>query len=214
MHQVVILDYGINNVLSIQNAMKLLNVDTLLAKKPEDIENGEKIILPGVGSFEKGMHELAKKGFIDALINAKKKKKYILGICLGMQLLMSSSSEFGAHTGLNFIKGKVEKIPRQISTEEVRKIPHIGWNTINVNLKTNHKILKNLINAEKNNHFYYFVHSYCALPENNQNIAAYSFFKKFKFPSIIINENLIGVQFHPERSGKRGLEFLSHFIGL
>lgn len=212
--EVIIIDYGTNNILSLKNAFKLLNIETILTKNPDDILNAQKIVLPGVGAFEKAMKELNKLGFSDALKIANNKNIPILGICLGMQLIMSSSSEFGEHKGLNLIEGSVKKIPQNNKGSTKRKIPHVGWNKLKTNIQSESNLKDYFEKSEKINEFYYFVHSFYASPNSEKNIVSYSEYQDFLFPSIISKRNLYGVQFHPEKSGKVGLEFLSIFGSL
>ncbi len=212
MQKITIIDYGINNLESIKMAFNSLGYKALLTSDPKELELSDKIILPGVGSFEKGMKELKKIKIIDSLEKAFINNKPILGICLGMQMLMERSEEFGTHKGLGFIKGDVKKLPEGEGNVKIRKIPNVGWNKLSINEKSS-SIYKNIIMESYEKKFYfYFTHSFFAKPLENNNVLCTTNYNEFKFASVITCNNLIGCQFHPEKSGKSGLKLLQKFI--
>ena len=198
-----IVDYGLGNIQSIKNAI-LFNspeVKVELIKNPEGLSQVDKLILPGVGAFGDAMRLINEKGWDQSINEEAKKGKYILGICLGMQLLSSKSFEFGQHQGLNLIKGEVIKF--DLSTN--CRIPHIGWN--NVHFDVEHP----LTNGIDQNSDFYFVHSYHFRCANKEDQLASTNYEK-NFTSIVARENVMGTQFHPEKSQGVGLKLISNFI--
>lgn len=195
-----ILDYGIGNVRSVHNMLWKIGSKPLLVKHPEDLKRVNKLILPGVGSFDSAMVNLEKLGFIDSLVDYAK-NNYLLGICLGMQVLGTHSQE-GNKRGLNLIPGKIIKF-----SNLTLPVPHVGWNY--VDYKDN---VLNISNMPKNR--YYFVHSYYYKPDDsNHEMAATNY--GINFSSAISNgENIFGTQFHPEKSHHFGKALLTKFIGL
>lgn len=209
--KIIILDYDIGNVKSIYNAFRFNLANVQVSRKKEDIIVADGLVLPGVGAFAKGMENLNKYKLIDQLYLHAEKEKPILGICLGMQLLLESSHEFGRTKGLGFFKGEVRKLE---SGSKKLKIPFVGWNKLckpNKIIKWNESILKN-INEDD---LMYFVHSYYVdLVDRDENLLSNSFFGEFEFPSSIVKKNIYGCQFHPEKSSISGLKIINNFIKL
>lgn len=201
--QILILDYGSGNVKSVLNICKYLEENTIISNDIDNIKKCSHIILPGVGSFKSSMDKVKKnlplKEIMDQIII---KKKPILGICVGMQLLANTGYEFGEYTGLGLIDGSVKKL----ETNEY-PLPNIGWNHVVV--EKENILFKKL---EKNNSFY-FVHSFAFEAKNEDNIIASSLYEK-KFVCAIQKENIFGVQFHPEKSQKSGIQLLKNFINI
>lgn len=194
-----IIDYGMGNLKSVQNALNYLKIKNQVTNSYEEIVNSKKLILPGVGSFSKAMEELNRHNLIPILKEEITiKKKPILGICLGMQLL-SDWGEEGDCKGLGFLPGKVKKF-------EVgeKKIPHVGFN--NVTFKKSNPLFKGI----NNNSDYYFVHSYHFSTWKTENILGETEYG-INFVSSVNFENIYGVQFHPEKSQKNGLKLLNNF---
>jgi glutamine amidotransferase len=207
---VVIVDYGLGNLFSIEQACKYLGYSTTLSSNPEIILGASNLILPGVGSFEVAMRQLNNHDLVKTLQDFVKTGKPIMGVCLGMQLLFNESYEFGKHTGLGFIEGCVIKFPEKVNEQNIR-IPHIGWNEIyNGNIDWSHTPL----NSTKNETLMYFVHSYYVKPVLNENILTYSNYDGFEFCSSVKKDNVFGFQFHPEKSGKEGLLIYDNFLKL
>ncbi len=207
---IAILDYGLSNLLSVQRAVELFREDVKIVNTPEELLQAEKIVLPGVGAFEDGMNGLRKHGLDIALHQATQKGTPIMGICLGMQMLFEESDENGVHTGLGLIKGRVEKIPNQTVEGKKQCVPHIGWNhlyTEKEEKQWNQGILKGLeIGTET-----YFVHSYEGKPEKKEDLLAFTTYGGRKICAAVQHENVIGLQFHPEKSGKLGLKIIENF---
>ncbi|MEO6902166.1 MAG: imidazole glycerol phosphate synthase subunit HisH [Bacteroidia bacterium] len=202
---IVIVDYGIGNLASVLNMFKKIgSKNVVISGNKETIANASKLLLPGVGAFDAGMNNLEKSGLIP-LLNKKalEEKVPVLGICLGMQLLTKRSDE-GVKPGLSWIDGETVKF--NFDPELKLKIPHIGWNYINVQ-KPNP-----LIDLESKNRFY-FVHSYYVkCHDKNQSIATSNF--GIDFTCMVNKENIFGVQFHPEKSLKFGMKLLENFSKL
>jgi imidazole glycerol-phosphate synthase subunit HisH len=200
---IAVLDYGMGNVGSIINMLKKIGADALLAKNPEDIIKSDKIILPGVGSFDSGMNKLKKSGMYEEIKNqALIEKKPILGICLGMQMLGRKSAE-GVEEGLGFIP--FDNIRFDFNGRKEIKIPHMGWDVTKTNLKDD-PIVKDLDSFQR----YYFVHSFHAVCDNNENILMTCDYG-YEFAAAVKNGNIYGFQFHPEKSHRFGMALLENF---
>lgn len=201
---IAIIDYGMGNLGSIHNMLYRLGHNSCITSDAEEIISSEKLILPGVGAFDNGITSLKKMGLIQALNEVVKiKKKPLLGICLGMQLLLESSEE-GRLEGLSWIKGHSSRFNFNHLQQRV-PVPHMGWNYIIK--KKNHPILRNV----DNDYRFYFVHSYRVVPHVSEDILTYSKYGDIKFVSSIQQENIVGVQFHPEKSHKFGMSILDNF---
>jgi imidazole glycerol-phosphate synthase subunit HisH len=211
MKKVTIIDYGVGNLLSLRMALEHLGAKVVITRDKDLILDSSHIILPGVGAFSKAM-SLIKEYKIDKyLIDTKNKGANILGICLGMQLLMTSSQEFGFSKGLNFIEGEVISISNLKEYEENTKIPNIGWfKIIEKNSDTLHSMLKNISNTDT----FYFVHSFVCKTKDYQSFKYYADYSNLEITAVIAKEKVIGCQFHPEKSGNSGLKFLDNFIKL
>ena len=198
---VVLIDYGVGNILSIKRSIK---IDKLtITDKIDAIESASHIILPGVGSFKSAVELLKKKNLYNYLKNISKKKK-ILGICLGMQLLFTQSNEGGFITeGLNLIKGNVKKI---VTQDSKYKVPNIGWRKLEV--VKNDTIIKNI-----NDNYYYFIHSFHVdAREIGEFLIAKLNYNESQIASIVKNNNIFGCQFHPEKSSTDGVKLINNFL--
>jgi len=202
---IVIIDLGISNVQSVLKAFNCFEQNVKISDKIKDLNEASHLVLPGVGSFEKGIASLNKKNLYDTLVNLVEVKKVpILGICLGMQLFATYGFENNVKTkGLNLISGEVIKIKEM---NDVR-IPHVGWNNVNF-LKKN----SILINVEDNSNFY-FTHSYHFNCSNEENVIAETNYG-LNFVSIVKKDNIYGIQFHPEKSLKFGIKILNNFSNI
>ena len=207
-----IIDYGVGNILSLKNSLEYLGASVLLTNKREEILQSTHIILPGVGAFSNAMNLVNELKLKDILYTASKKNIYLLGICLGMQLLLSESEEFGLTKRLNLIPGKVKSIKNFSKKNLDIKLPHIGWNKIfrSNAYKKEIPILKNL---SMDDHFY-FVHSYMSVTTDENNHLFSTSYSGINIPAIIGNKNIFGFQFHPEKSSTAGLKLLKNFINL
>ena len=205
-NKIVILDYNMGNLRSVQKAFEKFGCDAIVTNNHDTIKNADKIVLPGVGAFKDGMKHLEELGLIDILnreviIN----KKPFLGVCLGMQLIANKSYENGETNGLGWVDAEVIKFDFSNSSKKL-KIPHVGWN--NVNFKN-----KNiLLNAVPDNSDFYFVHSYYL--HTQEDIVTSTTDYGFDFVSSVNKNNIYAFQFHPEKSQKVGLKILENFINL
>lgn len=202
---IAIIDYGLGNLTSVANALEFMNIDFKITNKIEDIKKADKLILPGVGAFKYGMKNLQELGLIDVLNEeVLLKKKEILGICLGMQLMCKKSYEGGEHKGLGWINAEVLRF--DFNGEKLR-IPHVGWNDVKCN--TNSLLFK----GGRETQTFYFVHSYYLKPAEPSLVIGTCNYG-FDFCAVIKKENILAVQFHPEKSQHEGLNLLKHFSEL
>lgn len=203
-----VIDYGCGNLQSIANALNKIGAKYKLVSNPADLDDYQKIILPGVGSFDHAIRSLEKNAFIEAIkIWTRSKDNKILGICLGMQLLCNSSQEsLDNKKGLGLIDAEV-KCLTESSNNKSLKVPHMGWNEISILVSDNQ-----LLSEIKDNSDFYFVHSFGVFCNNERDVLATTEHGA-KFTSIFYNdENIYGVQFHPEKSQKSGLNLLRNFV--
>jgi imidazole glycerol-phosphate synthase subunit HisH len=202
---VIIVDYGTGNLNSVKRSLDILEVSSVISSDPKDIAIAEKIILPGVGHFGKAMSNLKRLNLLDPLHNAALvKRKPILGICLGMEL-MAEKSEEGNANGLGWFEAEI--IQFNISNKKKYKVPHMGWNQICI--KKNSSLMKNVPEFSE----FYFVHSYHLKIKNQSDLLNETEYE-VTFPSAIEKDNIFGVQYHPEKSHDAGLQLLKNFIEL
>lgn len=211
----VIVDYGLGNLFSVEKAIKYMGVDAETTDNAEEIVRADYLILPGVGAFKDGMDGLRSKKLIEPICKFLDTEKPFLGICLGMQLLMTESEEFGLHKGLDFVKGKVVKF----SNDSGVKIPHMGWNSVILPLgvkdKAKDNFWKNTIFENiKIGDTAYFVHSYIAIPDDQSYVLSETKYGSVVFCSAFRKDNIFACQFHPEKSGETGLKILKQFLKL
>jgi len=200
-----IVDYNMGNLASVKNAFASLGEDTVVVSDPAKFKDYDKLVLPGVGAFGDAMEHLKERNMVKALQEYALSGKYMLGICLGMQLLFDSSQEFGFHEGLGLIKGDVKAFDSSKFSEPL-KVPHMGWNRM---FTTNHPLFKNL----DENHYLYFVHTFHVTCKDTNDIIGKTNYG-YEFASAVAHENVMGIQPHPEKSHENGLKILKNFIGL
>lgn len=201
--QVVVIDYGIGNVFSVCNALLRVDATPVLSADPAVICQAERVILPGVGAFSKAMDNLRRQGLDHAIAAFIATGRPFLGICIGMQVLMERSTELGEHVGLGYIKGSVDRLKESTVGIDKIKVPHIGWRNIVLHKKSE------LIGQKEN--YFYFVHSYTCNTAYDHNLLATVNCPNGNISAVIGIDNILGVQFHPERSGPDGLRFLQRF---
>ncbi len=201
---IAIIDYGMGNIHSVQKALESMGAKTVVTNKPADIKSCDKAVLPGVGAFDDAVLELKKQNLIDALNEFIRAGKMFLGICLGMQLLFEESEEAKTTKGLDVLKGAVKKF----ENKDGLKVPHMGWNQLK-KVPGDCPLLKNI----PDNSYVYFCHSYYPQPKEQRVIAATTDYG-VDFTSIVWQDNIYGVQFHPEKSQEVGLKILRNFVSL
>jgi imidazole glycerol-phosphate synthase subunit HisH len=195
---ITIIDYGVGNLRSVQKGFEHVGLKAEIVDNPEAVVNAPAVVLPGVGAFKDAMESLKKTGMDQAVQEVVKKGTPLLGICLGLQLLFNSSEEFGLTEGLGIIPGKVVKF------DEGLKIPHMGWNEMEI--VNPNPIIKGIPNGSA----FYFVHSYYCLPDHTKDIVTATEYG-IKYTSIAAKDNVFGIQFHPEKSSTLGLQILKNF---
>lgn len=211
--KVTIIDYGISNILSVARALSHCGAETLITDSADDIIQAEALILPGVGAFEDGMRGLRERKLLDPIKTYASQGHPFMGICLGMQMMLSTSEEFGIHEGLGLIPGRVVRIEGTTIHGEPHKIPHIGWNNLRLPLgKTNSFWEKTILSGFEENKEVYFVHSYTAVPDNEEHRLADAYYGGRLISAVIRKDNLWGCQFHPEKSGLVGLRIIENFL--
>ncbi len=196
-----IVDYGAGNLRSVCNAIAALGYEPKLATSPKEVLAARALIFPGVGAAASAMEHLKKLGLDEAIRKYVKSGRYLLGVCLGLQLLLTYSEEDGRQECLGLIPGVVKKLPGG------QKIPHMGWNQVRQRIK--HPIFDAIADGDN----FYFVHSYYARPEEKKFVAGETDYG-VKFCSVLAHDNLIATQFHPEKSGGVGLKVYQNFIRL
>jgi glutamine amidotransferase len=208
--KVVLIDYGVGNLLSVQRAFDQVGYPIEITSDPTSIMQAEKLVLPGVGAFNKAMkaiNSLNLSGYIQEFV---KMNRPILGICLGMQLLFDSSDENGNTKGLGLISGKIVPIKDYVGGDI--KVPHIGWQELKMEIKKEsvpHKPL--ILDGISHSDNFYFVHSFIAIVQDRSHLAAYCTYGGIEIPAVVAHGNIMGCQFHPEKSGKSGLRFIKNF---
>ena len=209
--KVAIIDYGLGNLFSIKQACENVGLKPFITANEKTISKSDAIILPGVGAFGHAMNCLRDNYLIEPLLEFAKSGKPFMGVCLGMQLLFSKSEEFGLNNGLNIINGSIRKFPNSFKGHNI-KSPQIQWNRIKKNNSNDwsNSPLKNI----KNDTFMYFVHSFYCEPTNKSNILAYTNHMGFEYASAVIKDNIIGFQFHPEKSSLQGIQIYSSWANL
>lgn len=198
---IVIIDYGMGNLKSVYNGLKVLGIECKISSSVEDIREAKALILPGVGAFKDAMDNLCKNSLDKVIKEECAKGKFLLGICLGMQMLFDKGYESETRNGLGLLKGNIVKM----EPEEYVKIPHMGWN--NLIFKQQCGINKGLTGDS----FVYYVHSFYAKDYDEGDLVAYSEYGGLIIPGLVRKGNVLGTQFHPEKSGDVGLEILKNF---
>jgi glutamine amidotransferase len=207
---IAIVDYGMGNLRSVHKAVERTGYEAQVTADPQEVLDASQIILPGVGAFRDCMHNLEELHLLEPVIRSIEAGKPFLGICLGLQLLFEESDEFGLHRGMRILPGKVTKFPEDIQDPETGQpypIPHMGWNTIEIKKEIP------LFAGIESGSFFYFVHSYYAIPQDHTDIAATTPYG-IEFACAVQRDNLYAVQFHPEKSQEIGLRLLRNFGGL
>lgn len=208
--EVVVIDYGVGNLLSVQRGLEHCGAKVTLTAEPDKILAARKVVLPGVGAFGNAMEALHNLDLVTVIREIANKQIPLLGICLGMQLLLEESEEFGITTGLGLIPGSVIPVPIRSKSGEIQKIPHIGWSSLQLSegmdgwdgtlLQDNHP-----------GESAYFVHSFMAAPTDPHHRIADCKYGGYSIAAVIGSGRITGCQFHPEKSGEVGLKILRRF---
>lgn len=210
---VVVVDYGIGNVFSVCNALKKVGAEPVLTRDPAAILSADRLVLPGVGAFARAMDALRGYGLDDALRQFVETERPFLGVCIGMQVLMDVSAEFGEHAGLGFIKGRVQRIPDK-GDGGLLRVPHICWSRVRAAKVAVGEAWEGSVLRGGEGREFYFVHSYHAQPDDPAQLLAVVDYGGNEITAAIRKDNITGVQFHPERSGPEGLRLLQNFMTL
>jgi len=210
-HEVTVIDYGVGNLLSVQRGLEHCGAEVTLTADAEQILAAKRVVLPGVGAFGNAMQALERLSLIAVIRELAHRQTPLLGICLGMQLLLEESEEYGVTTGLGLIPGRVIPVPARTVSGEMQKIPHIGWSALhpsNAPDGWNGTILQENRSGEAA----YFVHSFMAVPSTPAHRIAECAYGGHLIPAVIGRDCITGCQFHPEKSGDVGLKILRRFI--
>ena len=209
--EVTIIDYGVGNLLSVQRGFESCGARVVLTSNPDQILSSKRIVLPGVGAFPNAMEALNKLDLITVIQELDKLSTPLLAICLGMQLLMYESDEFGVTAGLGLIPGRVVAVPKENIAGDLQKVPHIGWSALKSSTKT-HNWNGTLLQDNEIGDAAYFVHSFMAQPADDKNLFAHVVYGGHRISAVIAKNQITGCQFHPEKSGEVGLKILRRFI--
>lgn len=210
---VTVIDYGVGNLFSVQKALEHCGATVKLVSDPEDLKHASKVLLPGVGAFADAMRQLNANGMDEAIKVYAASGAPLFGICLGMQMLLDSSSEFGHSEGLGLIPGTVGPIPAQDNSGGALKVPHIGWSSLVFPQARSSWDGTLLESVDPRNSAVYFVHSYMVLPHAVEHRIADCLYGDTAVAAVVAKDNVCGAQFHPEKSGKIGLSMLRSFVG-
>lgn len=209
-HEVIVIDYGVGNLLSVQRGLEHCGAKVILTADPEQILAAKRVVLPGVGAFGNAMQALEQLNLVSVIRELAYCQTPLLGICLGMQLLLEESEEFGVTVGLGLIPGRVIPVPAQTLLGQTQKIPHIGWSELhpsNVSGVWDGTLLQDNSPGDAA----YFVHSFMAVPLNPAHRIAECVYGGHPIAAVIGRDRITGCQFHPEKSGEVGLKILRRF---
>ncbi len=208
--RVTVIDYGLGNLLSVKRGFEFFNADVTITSDPKKILSSPRVVLPGVGAFPQGMQALSELKLIPVIEELAERGTPILAICLGMQLIMDYSEEFEMTAGLGLIPGSVVKIPSRSEKGKLQKVPHIGWNSL-LPADKETKWNATLLQENEIGDFFYFVHSYMAVPSIREHRLADTYYGEQLVSAVVLKGNITGCQFHPEKSGEQGLKILKSF---
>lgn len=211
--RVHVVDYGVGNLYSLINALREIGCDALLTPDPDAVTTADRLILPGVGAFASTYATFRARGMEDAVRRYLDRQRPMLGICVGMQMLMTQSEEFGITQGLDIIPGTVSRIADQSPEGIPHKIPHIGWTDV-VPAEGGSEWKSPVFNGIAPGTPFYFVHSYSAQPSEPDFRLADGFYNGVRITASVTRGHVTGTQFHPEKSGRAGLQLLHNFAKL
>jgi len=211
--EVVIVDYGLGNLFSVRKAFEHCGASVVVSSNPEVVQRAQRLVLPGVGAFRDGMAGLRERGLIEPVLAVARADRPLLGICLGMQMLMTRSEEFGDHEGLGIVPGSVLAIPRTDVEGSPLRIPHIGWSPL-VPPAPAVDWSGSILETTPTGTAVYLVHSFTAWPEHESHRLADCWYGGRRISAAIRLGNVYGCQFHPEKSGAAGLAIIRRFLSL
>jgi glutamine amidotransferase len=210
-YKIAVVDYGMSNMFSIKNALEMLGFECKVTSDYESILSADGAILPGVGAFPEAMKRIEQFGLGEAIGEFISSGKPFMGICLGFQLLFEESDEKGSTKGLGIIKGRVRNFPVDSNT---MRVPHVGWNRVKKNELSDKKHAENPVKIFDNGGYFYFIHSCYVRPSDNTNIYTTTEYGGVEFCSSVWKDNVFGCQFHPEKSGDKGIRILSEIFSV
>ena len=207
-----ILNIGLGNIESIKRCLLELGVHPIIVSDSLSISKCSHLIMPGVGEFDSVVSAFHEKDMWNPMVDfLNDPNRRFLGICIGMQILFDQSDEHGKHAGLGFIPGRVVKIPQDKSCTVKRKIPHIGWSALQYP-EHRQNWENSVLESTNEGDFFYFVHSFMAMPYDNKHILAQCDYEDLTITASVKKDNITGCQFHPEKSAESGLEIINHFL--
>jgi imidazole glycerol-phosphate synthase subunit HisH len=207
MSKIIIVDFQLGNLFSVKQACEIVGLKAKISSEKDEILNADALILPGVGAFNNAMENLKKLKLDTAIKHKVKNGTPIFGICLGLQLLFKESEEFGSAKGLDLISGVIKRFPEEFEKRKIL-VPHISWNTI---YKSDLSWQTTALTKIKENDFMYFIHSYFVKPTNKSNILTLTNYDGIEFCSSIQHKNIFATQFHPEKSGNKGISIYKNW---
>lgn len=210
--KITIADYGVGNLLSVRAAFEYCGADCDVTDDPAVIARADRLLLPGVGAFGDAMADMRTKGLVEPVRRFSETGRPLLGICVGMQMLMDRSEEFGDHEGLGLIPGPVVAIPPTAADGTAHRLPHVGWNILEASRAGSWT--GTLLGDTPEGGWVYFVHSFTAMPDNPLHRLADCNYNGRRISAVIRRDNVMGCQFHPERSGETGLTVIRRFLKL
>lgn len=211
--KVTVIDYGLSNLRSVQNAFAHCGAETMLTSSPADVRAAEALVLPGMGAFRDGMAGLERLGLVEVIRQKATEGTPLLGICLGMQMLFDASEEFGTYSGLGLIPGRVVKIPDTDPQGHPQKVPHISWDPLfpaGGRTDFSGTVLAGVTPGQE----CYFIHSYEAKPSHEEDRLADTRYGGRSVCAVAAHGAVVGCQFHPEKSGPVGLSIISQFLNI
>jgi imidazole glycerol-phosphate synthase subunit HisH len=209
--EVTVIDYGVGNLLSVQRGLEHCGAKVILTADPAKILTAKRVVLPGVGAFTNAMQALGNLGLVSVIRELAERKIPLLGICLGMQLLLEESDEFGVTVGLGLIPGRVIAVPDRTLSGVAQKTPHIGWSALQASHETG-GWQKTVLQDNDPGEAVYFVHSFMAVPTDPMHRIADCMYGGHSIAAMIRRDHIMGCQFHPEKSGEVGLKILRRFM--
>jgi glutamine amidotransferase len=211
--EITLIDYGVGNLLSVRRGLEHCGAKVVLTSDPEAVIAASHVVLPGVGAFANAMQALEERNLVPAMRELAKRGTPLLGICLGMQLLLDESEEFGLTPGLGLIPGRVVPIPTRTVSGDVQKIPHIGWNGL-IPAEGHTDWRTSILADNAPDEAAYFVHSFMSVPSEPAHRVADCFYGGHRVAAVIAKDQITACQFHPEKSGEVGLRILRRFVAV